>query len=69
MSEPVKAAALPPELPTSYVLLERDETLPPELQLEQAKEAGVDEVVRFDSGHSAFAAKPRELAELLLGWA
>jgi pimeloyl-ACP methyl ester carboxylesterase len=69
MAEPVKAVTLPAELPTSYVLLERDETLPPELQLEQAKHAGVDEVIRFDSGHSAFAAKPRELVELLLGWA
>jgi hypothetical protein len=69
MSEPGKAVILPPELHTSYVLLERDETLPPELQLEQAKQAGVEEVIRFDSGHSAFAAKPRELAELLLGWA
>jgi len=66
MNEPVVKVRLPPELPTTYILLERDATLPPELQLEQAREAGVDEVVRFDSGHSAFAAKPRELAELLL---
>ena len=69
MIEPLTRAELPPELPTTYVLLERDESLPPALQLEQAQCAAVDEVIRFDSGHSAFAAKPRELAELLLGWA
>lgn len=69
MNEPVAQAELPPDLPTTYILLERDETLPDALQLEQAKVAQVDEVIRFDSGHSAFAARPRELAELLLSWA
>jgi len=28
---------------------------------------GVDEIVPFDAGHSAFASRPRALAELLLG--
>jgi pimeloyl-ACP methyl ester carboxylesterase len=69
MLEPVTEAELPKGLPTSYILLERDAVLLPEFQLDQAKNAGADEVIRFDSGHSAFAAKPRELAELLLGWA
>jgi pimeloyl-ACP methyl ester carboxylesterase len=69
MTEPVAKAELPPDLATTYILLERDATLPEALQLEQAEVAQVDEVVRFDSGHSAFASRPRELAELLLGWA
>ncbi len=56
-------------MPSTYVLLLRDETLPPNLQREQAQVAAADEVVPFDTGHSAFAAKPRELAELLLGYA
>jgi hypothetical protein len=42
--------------------------MPPALQREQARNAGA-EVVEFDAGHSAFASKPRELAELLLGLA
>lgn len=69
MSEPVERPDLPVQLPTTYVLLERDATLPPELQLEQAKEAEAHEVVRFDAGHSAFAARPEALARLFLGWA
>jgi hypothetical protein len=54
-------------LPPVYILCEHDEALPPELQREQASNAGVSEVVSFDSGHSAFASRPRELAELLIG--
>jgi pimeloyl-ACP methyl ester carboxylesterase len=69
MVEPVVRADPTPDLPATYILLERDATLLPVFQEEQARSAGVDEIVRFDSGHSAFAAKPRELAELLLRWA
>lgn len=68
MHEPVVRAAIE-QVPTTYILLERDEALPADLQLEQATVAQVDELVRFDSGHSAFAARPRELAEVLLSWA
>jgi pimeloyl-ACP methyl ester carboxylesterase len=67
--EPVVRADLPPDLPTTYILLEQDATLLPAFQVEQARAANVDEIVRFDSGHSAFAARPRELADLLLRWA
>lgn len=69
MVEPVEAPNLPSHLPTTYVLLEQDATLPPAMQLEQAAVAGAHEVVRFDSGHSAFAAQPEALAALMLGWA
>lgn len=69
MREAVPAVSLPAGLPSSYVVLERDEALPPELQRELARTAGADELVSFDAGHSAFASRPRELAELLLGWA
>lgn len=69
MQEPVVIPRAPEGIPSSYILLERDETLPPAYQREQAETAGVDEVIPFDSGHSAFAAKPREFARLLLGWA
>lgn len=53
--------------PTVYILCEHDEALPPELQREQARNAGAAEIIPFDSGHSAFASRPRELAELLIG--
>jgi pimeloyl-ACP methyl ester carboxylesterase len=47
------------------VLLGRDKALPPAYQREQARNAGVDHVVPFDAGHSAFLSKPKQLAELL----
>jgi hypothetical protein len=53
-------------LPAVYIVCEHDEALPPDLQRIQARNAGASEVLPFDSGHSAFASKPRELAELLL---
>ncbi len=66
MTEPVTVATTPPGIASTYVLLERDEALPPDYQREQAHTADVDEIVPFDAGHSAFASRPRELAELLI---
>lgn len=66
MNEPVPAIAPAAGMKSTYILLERDEALPPAFQCEQARNAGADEVVPFDAGHSAFASRPRELAELLL---
>ena len=43
-----------------------EDLCPYEMSLLLAKNAKVDEVRRFDSGHSAFASKPKELANLLL---
>ena len=68
-AEPVTVARLPSRVPSTYILLERDEALPPELQREQARTASADELVSFDAGHSAFASRPRDLAELLLRYA
>ena len=69
MAEPVTIVRPPSEVESTYILLERDEALLPAYQREQARTAGVDEVVSFDAGHSAFASRPRELAELLLRYA
>lgn len=69
LREPVAPADLPAGLGSTYVLLQRDEALPPAFQREQARNARVDEVVPFDAGHSAFASRPRELARLLLRYA
>ena len=66
MAEKVTVAVGPPGVPSTYILLEKDEALPPAFQQEQARTAQVDEVVTLDAGHSAFASRPEELAELLL---
>ena len=66
MAEKVTVAVGPPGIPSTYILLEKDEALPPAFQREQARTAQVDEVVSLDAGHSAFASRPQELAELLL---
>jgi pimeloyl-ACP methyl ester carboxylesterase len=69
LAQPVTPTVLPADLDSTYILLERDEALPPEYQREQARNAGVREVVPLDAGHSAFASRPRELADLLLRYA
>ncbi len=56
----------PWSIPSTYVLLEEDEVLPPDYQLEHARRIGVDEVVRISAGHSVFASRPAQLAERLL---
>lgn len=66
LGEKVDAVPRPDGLPCSYVLLERDEALPPDYQREMAATVGVDRIVPFDSGHSAFVSRPRELAALLV---
>jgi pimeloyl-ACP methyl ester carboxylesterase len=69
LAQPLAPAALPADLASTYILLERDQALLPEFQREQARNAGAREIVPFDAGHSAFASRPRELADLLLRYA
>ena len=69
MQTPVEVTRPPAGIPSTFVVLEKDETLPPDYQREQAATAGAEEVISFDTGHSAFAAQPRELAALLLTYA
>lgn len=64
--EKVKVCTLPSGVPSTYIVCEKDRALPVEYQLEQARNAQVDEIVRIDAGHSAFASKPQELTTLLL---
>jgi len=66
MAEGVAVAVSPLEVESVYVLLEKDETLPPDFQREQAQNAEIQKIVSFDAGHSAFASRPQALAELLL---
>ena len=67
--ERVEVSTLPTGVASTYIVCEKDQALPVDYQLEQAGHAEVDEIVRLDAGHSAFAAKPRELADLLLRFA
>lgn len=66
--EPVATATAPAGIRSTYVVLERDQALLPDFQREQARNARVDEVISFDAGHSAFASRPAELADLLLDY-
>lgn len=67
MTEAVTRVAGPPEIPSTYIVLDKDEVLPPAYQIEQAESIGVEEVVHFSAGHSAFASRPEALAKVLLG--
>jgi pimeloyl-ACP methyl ester carboxylesterase len=68
-TDKVEVSSLPAGISSTYIVCEKDQALPVEYQLEQARNAGVDEIVRLDAGHSAFASKPEELACLLLKYA
>jgi pimeloyl-ACP methyl ester carboxylesterase len=62
----VNYCALPDGIPSTYIVCLKDGALPVEYQREQAANAGADEVVELDAGHSAFLSQPVALAELLL---
>lgn len=59
---------VPDGIASTFVLLDKDRALHPDHQKEQAKNAEVDELLHFDSGHSAVASKPAEWAKLLPGY-
>ena len=50
-------------VPTTYLLCERDQALPPPVQ--ESFAARVDAVVRLDSSHSPFLSQPRKLAGVI----
>lgn len=52
-------------VPSTYIVCERDQALPPELQSTMSKHAGT--VVRLATGHSPMLSAPAELAALLTG--
>lgn len=69
MTEAIHPVPVELARPSVYILCEHDEALPPALQREQARSAGAADVISFDSGHNAFASRPRKLAELLISLA
>jgi pimeloyl-ACP methyl ester carboxylesterase len=62
LTQPLSRAAWR-ELPSTYVVCERDQAIPVFAQEAMAQRAG--EVLRMDAGHSPFLSQPKELAALL----
>ncbi len=50
-------------VPSTYIICERDRSIPVSAQEAMAQRAG--EVLRLDSGHSPFLSQPERLAEML----
>jgi hypothetical protein len=51
-------------IPKTYVLCEKDQTIPPELQEMLVQAGGFDKVERLPSGHFPFVSIPEETAKL-----
>ena len=66
MAEAARVSPRSAGIESTYVLLEQDEALLPAFQREQIHNVQPDEVVSFDAGHSAFASRPEDLADLFL---
>ena len=70
LAEPVSRAAIPADLPKTFVKLLRDQSLPPDLQdvltenLRDSPGGDVD-VVAIDAGHDVMISSPKELADVL----
>ena len=58
-----------PAWPMTYVVLTQDKILPTEVQQRMAQQFTGIEVVELDSCHQVMLSKPRELADILLGYA
>ena len=58
-----------PACPVSYVVLTQDKILPPALQRRMAQRVPEVELVEVESCHQVMNYKPRELADILLGYA
>ncbi len=54
------------DLPSSYILCERDGILPPIWQKRFAQRLHIDRVVHIDAGHQVMNTQPETLASLLL---
>ena len=65
MLEPNRLAGLALGIPSTYVKLLRDQSVPPDLQEQMIRNVGDPEIVELDAGHDAMISTPRELAEVL----
>jgi len=51
------------DIPSAYIVCDRDEAIPPEIQKAMAAQAS--RVEHLDAGHSPFLSRPHELSELI----
>ncbi len=69
LTTPVSRKELTQSIPITYVLLTKDQLLPPEAQRQVLRNLEAPEVVELESGHDAMISHPQELARVLLGYA
>lgn len=62
VTQPIRSVAWR-EIPTTYVVCERDQALPPPVQEALAERAGA--VLRLDTGHSPFLSRPDDLVAIV----
>jgi len=53
------------DVPTSYIVSDQDQAIPPAMQIEMAHAAGA-EILHVYSSHSAFLSQPAQLADLIV---
>ncbi len=69
MTTKVSLEQAEPPSPVTYVVLSQDKVLPPDLQYRMARRVPGAEVVNLDACHQVMLSNPKELADLLLGYA
>ena len=69
MLGPVTWEGYPMDLPTTYVVTTKDQTMGPELQRKLLGYLPSPDVVELEAGHDAMVSRPRELADILLRYA
>ena len=69
LTEPVSRADVSRDLPSTYIVLLKDNALHPNFQRKLLANLPDPEVVELDAGHSAMVSRPKELAEILLRYA
>jgi pimeloyl-ACP methyl ester carboxylesterase len=66
---PVTRKGFPRNIPTTYIVLTKDQALLPEWQRKVLRNLDNPEVIELDSGHDAMISCPKELAGMLLKYA
>ena len=66
--EPVRRPE-PVGQPMTYVVLERDQAIPPGLQRAMARDAGITDLPSLDAGHDVMLSQPAALAALVAHYA
>ena len=65
MQTPNRLAGLQLGVPTTYVKLLQDQSVPPEMQDKMIRNLGAPNVVVIDAGHNVMISQPEALARFL----